>query len=81
MHLEISKPGKNGMGEKSITLVEMFTIIMHHNAVSKEGLEFGRYLHLLNIPDPVKKANFLKNEKIVKQELQIMHTDCIGSST
>ena len=60
MHLEISKPGKNGMREKCITLVEMFTII---NAVSKEGLEFGRYLHLLSIPVAVKKENFLKNEE------------------
>ena len=69
---------KNGMREKCINLVIKFTI----NAVSKEGLKFGRYLHLFGIPDPVKKDNFLKNEEeIDKQELQIVLTDCIGSST
>ena len=58
----------------------MFTV----NRVSKEGLDFGRYLHLLNISDPVKRENFLKNEEeIDKQELQIVLTvtDYIGSST
>ena len=56
----------------------MFTV----NVVSKEGLDFGKYLHLLNIPDPVKKEKFLKiEEEIEKQEIQIVLTDCIGSST
>ena len=36
----------------------MFTV----NVVSKEGLDFGRYLYSMNIPDPVKKENFLKKK-------------------
>lgn len=44
--------------KKCITLVEMFTV----NVVSKEGLDFGRYLYSMNIPDPVKKENFLKKK-------------------
>ena len=57
----------------------MFTV----NIVSK-GLDFCRYLHLLNRSDSVKKENFLKNEEeIDEQELQIVLTvtDYIGSST
>ena len=56
----------------------MFTV----NIVSKEGLDFCRYLHLLNRSDPVKKENFLKNEEeIDEQELQIVLTvtDYIGT--
>ena len=44
--------------KKCVTLVEMFTV----NVVSKEGLDFGRYLYSMNIPDPVKKDNFLKKK-------------------
>ena len=45
-----------GETKKCVTHVEMFTV----NVVSKEGLDFGRYLYSMNIPDPVKKDNFLK---------------------
>ena len=45
----------------------MFTV----NVVSKEGLDFGRYLYSMNISDPVKKRQF-SEEEIDKQELQIL---------
>ena len=44
--------------KKCVTHVEMFTV----NVVSKEGLDFGRYLYSMNIPDPVKKDDFLKKK-------------------
>ena len=51
-------------GDKQcITQVDMFKV----NVISKEGLDFGRYLYSMQISDPAKTEKFLKNKLTNKQ--------------
>ena len=54
-----------------ITLVEMFTV----NVVSKEGLDFGRYLYSMNIPD-LKKKLTNKNYRFCAYRMFINMISC-----